>query len=1091
MANTRGAARGLPLSLSPETYTVGWICAIPTELIAAKAMCDEVHGPLKAQPKHDENNYHLGRIGEHNVVIACLPRIGTVDAAVAGKSMQSTFQNLRFGLMVGVGGGIPSDENDIRLGDIAVSLPSEQAGGVIQYDMGKDEDGGFCRTGSLNSPPNLLLAAIQTLRAERALGREITDVVNGAFVEEDDEEWRFPANEPDVLFEDGYDHGITGGRERVRSARKSTNPKFFYGNIGSGNSVIKNAEERRRLAADGKLICFEMEAAGLMNFFKCIVIRGICDYADKHKHKKWQPYAASVAAAYAKKLLSLITPGAVEALEPVKKNQHWIVPRQINPHFTGRTQILQTLREKLCTGKDDTHEKVQKRFVIRGMGGSGKSEVCLKFAYENRENFWGIFWIDASDEGSIKRGVADAAKRASNGVDVAYADAKLWFENLNKSWLLILDNADNNDLNYLNFFPSGDSGCILMSTRVVECQQYNTVGYQDADFEKLGVKDSIELLLKSAHIPPEKWDWPQVLDDARKVVSDDCLGQHALAITQAGAFISQRLCTLGEYPAMFNKQRVILLNYRRKQAESRYGDVYATFEVSAEAMKATSHRQDWVDALELLNILAFLHREGVIEEMFTKAWTRAIATTKKDPEDEIRLPSLWHVNHMRRILRQSSDSPIELVLLSLRNAASALQSFSLITIHQETGDISMHALVHAWAKDRLAADAQNIAWATAASILSLSIESFGYREFFPKIQSHIEFSVGPDPEQLFANSKHPGLEIGRILYPFTYVMVRLRNDYLAEVLADVLCSRIGYEISPQSRNWRDVLYLQAMCKDQVAKYNEEMDILENVVLFDKYNLPAEDSRSAQARHLLGMAHNKLGNYPEAIGLFEDVLQTRRKLLAPTHPDCLISQHELAGAYLNNNQVDKALELLEEVTQIQEKTLLSTHPDRLASQHELAKAYLNNNQVDKAIELLEKVTQIREKTLLSTHPDRLASQHELARAYLRNNQVDKAIELFEEVTQIKEKTLLSTHPQSLISRQELARAYYVHGEYQKALPIIKEVVRIRSEQDEPGYLYRVYSEQILSVCRSGMERELSESGTIADASGIKSVAAAQD
>jgi tetratricopeptide (TPR) repeat protein len=357
----------------------------------------------------------------------------------------------------------------------------------------------------------------------------------------------------------------------------------------------------------------------------------------------------------------------------------------------------------------------------------------------------------------------------------------------------------------------------------------------------------------------------------------------------------------------------------------------------------------------------------------------------------------------------------------------------------------MHPLVHAWAKDRLAADAQNIAWATAASILSLSIESFEYHEFFHKIQSHIEFSVGPDPEQLFANSKYPGLEIGRILYRFTCVLMYLgSNGDLAEVVANVLCSRIGSEISPQSLNWRYALYLQAMCKNDVAKYNEEIDILKKVVSFDKDNLPAEDWDSVRALMLLGTAHRELGKYPEARGLLEDVQQMYQKLLPPTHPSRLASQHELARAYLNSNQVDKAIEIFEEVVQIKEKTLPPTHPDRLASQHELARAYLNSNQVDKAIEIFEEVVQIREKTLPSTHPERLASQH------------------------------------------ELARAYYERREYQKALPIIQEVVRIRSELDEPGYQPRVYAEQLLSYCRSGIEREVSRSGIIPDASGAAAV-----
>jgi nucleoside phosphorylase len=148
MASTTDTSEGMPLNFPPEKYTVGWLCAIPTELTAAKAMRDEVHGPLRAQPKHDENNYQLGRIGEHYVVMACLPRIGTVDAAVAGKSMQNTFPNLRFGLMVGIGGGIPSDENDIRLGDLAVSVPDGHAGGVIQMTWERNKRAGFSAQGS-------------------------------------------------------------------------------------------------------------------------------------------------------------------------------------------------------------------------------------------------------------------------------------------------------------------------------------------------------------------------------------------------------------------------------------------------------------------------------------------------------------------------------------------------------------------------------------------------------------------------------------------------------------------------------------------------------------------------------------------------------------------------------------------------------------------------------------------------------------------------------------------------------------------------------------------------------------------------------
>lgn len=246
--------------LPPESYTVGWICAIPCELTAARESLDACYEQLESQAKYDENNYILGRMGKHNVAIACLPEYGTNRAAIVAKSMQSIFPNLRFGVMVGVGGGVPSPENDIRLGDIAVSLPSTQGGGVIQYDLGRREVDGFHRRGALNKPPVLLRTAISNLRAMRKLPQEITSLVNETFGGDEDleEEWTYPSNSKDVLYKATHKHidknpdcnayardptGVV-----TRDPRRSTNPRIHYGNIGSGNSVIKDALERDFLA---------------------------------------------------------------------------------------------------------------------------------------------------------------------------------------------------------------------------------------------------------------------------------------------------------------------------------------------------------------------------------------------------------------------------------------------------------------------------------------------------------------------------------------------------------------------------------------------------------------------------------------------------------------------------------------------------------------------------------------------------------------------------------------------------------------------------------------------------------------------------
>lgn len=302
-----------------EDYTVGWICALPTELAAAVAMLDERHDPLP-QDSHDTNNYRLGRIGRQNVAIACLPSgvTGNTSAAIVASHIRSTFPSIIFGLMVGVGGGAPSVENDIRLGDVVISKPAETSGGVIQYDFGKTvQEGRFVRTGSLNRPPDVLLNAVSSLHArhmmeEAELPRHLSQMLSK--YPKLQKTSAYQGAQQDHLFEANYDHragqatcaNCETDRLITRSDREDEIPTIHYGLIASGNQVMRDGATRERLRKELNVLCFEMEAAGLMDNFPCLVIRGICDYADTHKNKRWQPYAAAVAAAYAKELLCCI-----------------------------------------------------------------------------------------------------------------------------------------------------------------------------------------------------------------------------------------------------------------------------------------------------------------------------------------------------------------------------------------------------------------------------------------------------------------------------------------------------------------------------------------------------------------------------------------------------------------------------------------------------------------------------------------------------------------------------------------------------------------------------------------------------------------
>ncbi|CAI7573585.1 unnamed protein product [Penicillium glandicola] len=323
---------------SPDSYGIAWIAALAIERAAAEAMLDEEHATPIGFNRHqnDPNVYKWGRVGEHNIVIASLASgaYGTTSAATTASSLLASLPSIRIGLLVGIGGGIarPDEDQDIRLGDVVVSQPHGTTGGVYQYDLIKAKSGDkHERTGFLGRPPTVLLNALTSIQAYHERRDSEIPCFLQEMLEKNPKMGKRTNKTPgyihqgfdnDRLFKAPYDHisgpdcrGCDPAYEVQRDTRHTTDPDIHYGTIASGNTLVKDAATRDRIIADlnEDCICFEMEAAGLMNHFPCLVIRGICDYADSHKKDRWQPYAAATAAAYAKELLGHVP--AVEVKE--------------------------------------------------------------------------------------------------------------------------------------------------------------------------------------------------------------------------------------------------------------------------------------------------------------------------------------------------------------------------------------------------------------------------------------------------------------------------------------------------------------------------------------------------------------------------------------------------------------------------------------------------------------------------------------------------------------------------------------------------------------------------------------------------------
>lgn len=313
------------------SYTIGWICALPIEQTAAIHMLDERHKTPRI-PRNDDNAYTLGKIGGHNVVIVGLPkgRIGTNDSAAVITRMTSTFPNIKFVMMVGVGGGTPQKT---RLGDVVICAPSGTNSGVIQWDKGKALDGGhFQETGFLSPPPTAVLTVLAKFEADPLYSQEMRGHLDTMRkIPYFGESLQKSGSLEDILFESDYRHVNDGEdcsscdkRRVVEREIRNDDPRIHCGLIASSNTMVKDAQLRDDLYKkclrkyNSDLLCIEMEAAGLMNNFPCLVIRGICDYADSHTNKKWHTHAAAVAAACAKTLLGVVPEREVHGLQSLQ-----------------------------------------------------------------------------------------------------------------------------------------------------------------------------------------------------------------------------------------------------------------------------------------------------------------------------------------------------------------------------------------------------------------------------------------------------------------------------------------------------------------------------------------------------------------------------------------------------------------------------------------------------------------------------------------------------------------------------------------------------------------------------------------------------
>ena len=692
---------------------------------------------------------------------------------------------------------------------------------------------------------------------------------------------------------------------------------------------------------------------------------------------------------------------------------HWSVPLPRNPFFTGREEILAALHTQLGAGQAVA---LTQSSVLHGLGGVGKTQIALEYAYRHALEYSAVFWIGSETEDQIIASLLHIAEvlqlpeRGDKDQQRVIAAVQCWLAT-HGQWLLIWDNVE--DLALLNhFLPSARSGAILITTR----RQIPGTLARGLDLLPMEQEEGMLFLLRRAKVLAPDSTCTQMHQlatcaPAHYAAAEElvkAVGGLPLALDQAGAYLEATQCGLLAYLKLFRTHRAILLQQRGQGVLDHPASVSTTFTLAITAI-AQHHPAVW----DLLRVCALLQPDAISEELLFQGAEHLGATLEAVCHDEME----W-------------DRVVSLPC-----------SYSLLSRQPEERMLSMHRLVQAVLLDTMT-EAEREQWTRRV------IEMFDM--VFPDVWNATEYATWKRCEQLLPHAlpslqrieaASESLASASLAHKVACYLLRRGRYTEAEPLFQRALQIREQALGPEHLEVAATLNTMAVLSLNQSKFAQAEPLFQRALQIREQALEPEHPEVAATLNCLAILSYDQGKFAEAESLFQRALQIWEQALGPGHLRVATALNNLAELSWSLGRFAEAEQLVRRALQIREQAMEPEHPDVGETLSILANLLREQERYSEAEPLYQKALQIRKQALGPEHRRVASLLNDLAECYRMQSRDMEAEPLYQQALQLQEQALGPEHPDVADPLNGLAnlfrdRCTYVEAEllYQRALSI---------------------------------------------------------